>query len=576
MLKRYSSTVRRLGVVGVMLVGLLFVGGCDLFKVTKLYELGVVVSVSPIASEVGQQVLSQGGNAFDAAVAVGFALAVTYPQAGNLGGGGFAVVCDGNSDLVVTLDFREMAPEGATEGMYLDENGKADDSLSTRGALAVGVPGTVAGLHALWENYGTMPWSDLVNIAGRLADTGFVVDQFLADAFDGHRSSLVEFEETRAVFSPDGVFPGVGDRFAQPDLARSLYQIAAEGPAAFYSGSIADSLVACMEKHGGLISHTDLESYRPAWRPPLKFTFDSLTIYSMLPPSSGGLMLGQILKLLEPYDFSRYTPDAPEYIHLFCEASRLAYADRSKHLGDPAFYDVPMSLLDSAYLEGRRDLISLKEANSSVEILPGNPLPYESDQTTHYSICDSAGNMVSITTTLNAAFGSGLVVAGAGFLLNNEMDDFSIKPGHPNRYGLIGSEANRIEPGKRMLSSMTPTLVFNNDRPFLILGSPGGSKIITIVAQAIINFTRFGLSLEETVEQPRFHHQWLPDKIYLEEQSFSQATIQRLQAYGHQIKERSRYGDLEMILIAPTGLMSGASDSRYGGAAVGCNSPTIN
>jgi gamma-glutamyltranspeptidase/glutathione hydrolase len=575
MSKTRSSAARRWR-VGVVLAVLLFTGGCESFKVTRFYERGVVVTVSPIASEVGQQVLLKGGNAFDAAVAVGFALAVTYPQAGNLGGGGFAVSRNGATGEVTALDFRETAPAGASEEMYLDESGEADDSLSTRGALAAGTPGTVAGLRALWDKYGTMPWPDLVNIAGRLADTGFVVDQFLAETFEGNRKSLSEFDVTRAVFMADGSLPQEADRFAQPDLARSLYQIAAEGPEAFYTGSIADSIVACMEKHGGLISHADLESYRPVWRTPVQFTFDSLTIYSMPPPSSGGLILGQILKLVEPYDFGRYTPDAPEYIHLFCEASRLAYADRSEHLGDPEFYDVPSALLDSTYLADRRKLISLEQAGSSSDISSGNPLPYESDQTTHYSICDDDGNMVSVTITLNAYFGSGLVVAGAGFLLNNEMDDFSTKPGHPNRYGLVGNVANRIEPNKRMLSSMTPTLVFSNEQPFLVLGSPGGSKIITTVAQAIINLTRFGLSPEEAVEQARFHHQWLPDKIYFEEHRFDPATLQQLQTYGHEVQERSLYGDLEIILIAPTGLMTGASDSRRGGAAIGCNSPTVN
>ena len=558
-----------------VLVLLLLGLGCDSFKVTRFYERGMVVTVSPIASEVGRDILARGGNAFDAAVGVGFALAVTYPLAGNLGGGGFAVLRDSRNDEVQALDFRETAPATATADMYLDENGDVNDSLSTQGAPAAGVPGTVAGLHALWEKYGTLPWQELVTIAARLADTGFVVDNHLAQAFTKYEESLSKYDETRALFFPGGVAVRSGDRFLQPELARSLYLLAADGPAAFYTGAIADSLVACMEKYGGLISHADLEQYRTVWRVPVHFTFDSLDIYSMPPPSSGGIMLGQILGMLEPYDFSRFTPDSPEYIHLFCEVCRLAYADRSEHLGDPDFYGVPSGLLNHDYLAGRRGKIPLDHAGNSSETQPGNPVKYEPGETTHYSICDADGNMVAVTTTLNSYFGSGLVVGGAGFLLNNEMDDFSTRPGHPNLYGLIGNEANKIEPRKRMLSSMTPTLVLKNGLPFLILGSPGGSKIITTVAQAIINFTRFDMSLAETVEQPRFHHQWLPDRIYLEERSFGVATIQRLIRYGHEVKERPPYGDLEMVHIAPSGLMSGASDSRRGGAAVGCDAPTI-
>ncbi len=555
------------GRLAILSAGLVLAGfGCDFVKVTRLYERGVVASASPDAS---------GGNAFDAAVAVGFGLAVTYPQAGNLGGGGFAVVRDGKTARIEALDFRETAPESASEDMYLDANGAPRDSLSTRGALATGVPGTVAGLYSLWERFGTLQWQDLVTRAARLADTGFVINDHLAATFERCRESLSEFEETRALFLPGGKLPQAGERMRQAELAHSLYLIAADGPGAFYSGSIADSLVTCMDKYGGLVTRHDLGQYEPHWRQPVHFTFDSLDIYSMPPPSSGGIMIGQILKLLEPYDFARFAPDSPDYIHLFCEVCRLAFADRSEHLGDPDYWSVSPGLLDPRYLQDRRELIPLHHAGRSEDVGPGRPLTYESEETTHYSICDAAGNMVAITTTLNSSFGSGLAVAGAGFLLNNEMDDFSIKPGHPNLWGLVGAEANKIEPGKRMLSSMAPTLVLKEGQPLLILGSPGGSKIITAVAQGIINFTRFGLSLEETASQPRFHHQWLPDRIYLEEGNFDVATIQRLIRYGHEIKERSPYGDLEMICIEPSGLMNGVSDPRSGGAVAGCDSPTI-
>lgn len=549
---------------------------CDSFKVTNLYVDGIVVSVSPIASEVGRDILEQGGNAFDAAIAVSFVLAVTYPQAGNLGGGGFAVLRDAITGDIVSLDFRETAPGLATDTMYLDGSGEVIGSLSTEGALAAGVPGTVAGLYAMWDKYGSMPWPDLVTVAARLADTGFVVDSFLADLLAAKREKLSQFESTRNCFMPGGSPTRVGDKFQQPDLARTLYLIAADGPEPFYQGEIADQIVACMENHAGIISAADLESYRPTWREPVHFKFDSLDIYSMAPPSSGGIMLGEILGLLEPFDFGRYTPASPEFIHLFSEASRLAFADRAAHLGDPKFFEIPTGLLDSAYLARRRELIPQDQAGSSAETRPGNPLKPEPGETTHFSICDKAGNMVALTTTLNSNFGSGLVVDGAGFLLNNEMDDFSVKPGHANIWGLVGGEANKIASGKRMLSSMAPTLVLKDDQPFMILGSPGGSKIITIVAQAIINFTRFDLSLQETVDQPRFHHQWLPDMIYLEEQSFGVATIQRLIRYGHDVQERTAYGDLEIIYIRPNGLMSGATDSRRGGLVAGCAEPTIN
>ncbi len=558
--------------IGVLLLG----AACDSLKVTKLYERGVVVTVSPIAGEVGREILDRGGNAMDAAVAVGFALAVTYPQAGNIGGGGFGVMRNGADGQIRALDFRETAPAAATEGMYLDSAGNVRDSLSTRGALAAGVPGSVAGLYALWEEYGSLPWSDLVTTAARLADTGFVVDSILAATIAAYREEVSEFEETRRQFLPGGRAPQTGDKMVQPDLARTLYMIAAEGPTAFYRGAIADSIVTCMTRYGGIITRDDLESYHAVWREPLHFVFDSLDIYCPPPPSSGGIVLGQILGLLEPFDFSRYSPGAPEYIHLFCEASRLAFADRSEHLGDPAFYDVPNGLLDRRYLDGRREKISLDHAGNSAELQAGQPLSHEPGETTHFSICDDEGNMVAITTTLNTNFGSGLVVSGAGFLLNNEMDDFAVKPGHPNTWGLVGAEANKIEPGKRMLSSMTPTLVVKAGQPYLILGSPGGSKIITTVAQAIINLARFDLSLEETVRHPRFHHQWLPDQIYLEQGEFDIGTMQRLIQWGHQIKERTPYGDLEIVEIGDYGLMSGASDPRRGGIVAGCDSPTIN
>ncbi|MBU8933823.1 MAG: gamma-glutamyltransferase [candidate division Zixibacteria bacterium] len=553
---------------------------CNGLIVSHYYEHGVLATASPIATGVGTEVFREGGNAFDVAVAVGFALAVTHPEAGNIGGGGFAIIRLGESNQVLALDFRETAPGEASEEMYLDDSGAVlqksylDDSgevkrnLSTTGALACGVPGTVAGLHELWEQHGSLPWKYLVGFATSLADSGFVVDEYLAESLTEYRQSLSLFEETASLFYPSGLNVKSGQKLVQKDLAGTLSLIAMQGRDGFYRGQVADTIVACMQRHGGLITAKDLESYQPIWRTPIHFKFDSLEVYSMPPPSSGGIVLGQILKLLEPYDLAPYTPQSTEFVHLFCEMSRLAFADRSEHLGDPDYYHVPVGLLDSAYLKRRRSTVKTNHAGSSESTGPGSPRT-ESEQTTHYSICDAQGNMVAITYTLNSSYGSKLVVGGAGFLLNNEMDDFSVKPGVPNLYGLVGGEANKIEPGKRMLSSMTPTLILQNDRPFAVLGSPGGSKIITTVAQAIVNFTRFDLSLKETVSAPRFHHQWLPDKVYLEEGSFDINLLQGLIRYGHNIKERSHYGDLQAVYITPDGLMTAASDPRKRGSSGG-------
>ncbi|UCD64692.1 MAG: gamma-glutamyltransferase, partial [Candidatus Zixiibacteriota bacterium] len=529
--------MRRAGLIFTALFALL---GCRGLEVARYYERGALATAAPIATRVGEKVFADGGNAFDVAVAVGFTLAVVHPEAGNIGGGGFAVVRHGTSGQVRALDFRETAPLAASERMYLDEQGEVIENSSLVGAKAAGVPGTVAGLHELWRQYGSVPWEKLVGIAAALADSGFVVDDYLARSLEAYSGDLQVFEETAELFCPEGRSPRSGQRLSQKDLARTLYLIAAEGPGAFYTGEIADSIEQCMLGRGGLITREDLSRYRAVWREPVRFRFDSLDVYSMPPPSSGGILLGQILRMLEPYDFSRLSPKSPEYLHLFAEVSRLAYADRSEHLGDPDFYPVPASeLLNDSYLEIRRSSISMKRAASSQDVKPGTLPRPSSDQTTHFSVCDSDGNMVALTYTLNSSYGSMLAVRGCGFLLNNEMDDFSIKPGVPNIYGLVGGQANRIQPGKRMLSSMSPTIVLSDGRPLLVLGAPGGGKIITVVAQAIIGLTRFGLSPEETARLPRFHHQWLPDILYLERGGFDDDIRQELTRYGHYVEERS-------------------------------------
>ena len=554
---------------GAVFILSLFVN-CSLIKTETYYENGILATASPIATQVGIDVFKSGGNSFDAAVAVGFTLAVVHPQAGNIGGGGFAVIRSGATGEIDALDFREKAPLAASEKMYLDSDENVIEGLSTKGAKAVGVPGTVAGLYALWEKNGSKEWSELVNYAAELADTGFIVDEHLEESLKKYNDSFDDFEQSASIFYPDGRQLKAGDRLIQKNLAKALYTISAEGPDGFYKGVIADSIAATMVEYGGLITSDDLAGYSVSWKEPIHVKFDSLDIYSMSPPSSGGIVVGQILKLIEPYDFSLYTVNSPEYINLFAEMSKLAFADRSKHLGDPDFYPVPLKrLLDDEYLKNRRELITIKQAKSAEEILPGGVLQQESDETTHFSICDKEGNIVSLTYTLNTSYGSKLMINGFGILLNNQMDDFSIKPGVQNYYGLIGGEANKIEPGKRMLSSMSPTIILKDKQPFLVLGSPGGSKIITVVTQAIINFSRFNLSSKETVRQPRFHHQWVPDLLYLEENQFAPDIQEQLRSYGYQLKERSAYSDLQLLYIDNSGLMTGASDPRNRGTCFG-------
>lgn len=540
--------------------------GCSQINVEKYYESGLVTT-APIATDVGKKVLASGGNAFDAAVAVGFALAVVHPSAGNIGGGGFALVRDGNSGEVTSLDFRETAPLSAYDKMYQDENDELIENLSLLGAKAVGVPGTVAGLYELWLQKGSLSWEQLVSYAANLADTGFIIDNYLAEQIQANQSDLNKFSQSYQILSNNGSSPlKEGDRLIQKNLAKALNIIAANGTDGFYKSEIADSLVQTMIDKGGIITHEDLENYQPVWRDPISFKFDSLEFYSIAPPSSGGIVIAQIIKMLEPFDFSKLHSNQAEYINLFSEASRLAFADRSEYLGDPEFYHVPVrALLSEGYMDERRSMIVPKSATQFDQYKPGIIPTNESDQTTHFSVYDKEGNIVSLTYTLNTEFGSKLMINGFGILLNNEMDDFSTKAGEQNTYGLIGGEANKIEPGKRMLSSMSPTIVLKDNEPFLVLGTPGGSKIITVVAQAVLNFTRFNLSPKETVSQPRFHHQWIPDILYLEENGFDIDVKQNLIRYGYAIEERTQYGDLQLLYIDPSGLVTGESDPRNRG-----------
>ncbi len=548
---------------------LFFISGCDNASFTGYYEKGALATASPIATQIGEQVFAKGGNAFDVAVAVGFALAVVHPEAGNIGGGGFAVIRDAATKEIKALDFREKAPLASSEKMYLDSMGNPIENLSTVGANACGVPGTVAGLYELWKEYGSMKWPELISYAVLLADSGFMVNSYQAESFNKYKDRLSVFDESSRLFYPNAKIWQEGSTFVNRDLGRTLIKIVNEGPESFYTGEIADSIVATVKRYGGLISREDLASYQIKWRKPVSFTFDSLQIYAMPPPSSGGLIMGQILKLVEAYDFSKYKAGSIEYIHLFCESARLAFADRSEYLGDPDFYNIPFDLLDKNYIFKRRQLINLNQTNSSLEILPGSIPIRESGQTTHYSVADAEGNMVAVTYTLNSSYGSKLAVSGCGFLLNNEMDDFAIAPGVPNLYGLVGGEANKIEPAKRMLSSMSPTIVLKGGEPLIILGSPGGSQIITAVTQVIVGLSRFHLPLERALSQPRFHHQWLPDNILLEERSFDINVKQGLLKLGHVIKETDMIGEIHAVYIDGAGLMTAVADRRGPGSAGG-------
>jgi gamma-glutamyltranspeptidase/glutathione hydrolase len=529
---------------------------------------GTVVTASPPATAVGVDILRRGGNAVDAAVAVGFALAVTYPQAGNIGGGGFMLVRLGSGESSF-IDFRETAPRDASRDMYLDSLGNVVDGLSTVGALAAGVPGTVAGLYAAHEKHGSLPWRDLVEPAIGLARDGFPVSEKLASALRSLQEYKSRFPGLSQFMRNDGAPLAPGDTLRQPALARTLERIAAEGPAAFYRGGIADEIVEEMRMSGGIVSKEDLVSYEATPRTPVTGSYRGCEIISAPPPSSGGTVLIEILNILEGYDLSGMAFMNDRTIHYVVEAERRAYADRARYLGDPDFTDNRTALLTSKeYASQLRESITPR-ATPSAELSARPAVDREKRETTHYSIVDGGGNAVAVTYTLNDSFGSKVVVRGAGFLLNNEMDDFSIKPGHPNLYGLVGSEANAIEPGKRMLSSMAPTMVLRDGRLFLVLGTPGGATIITTIAQLIIDVVDFDMSLEAAVAAPRFHHQWLPDVISVERGAFGAYLRRSLVEKGHLIRDRATpIGDAQAIEVTGS-TACGVSDPRGDGAPGG-------
>ncbi len=532
---------------------------------------GMVASRSRLASEVGAQILEDGGNAVDAAVAVGFALAVTYPSAGNLGGGGFMVIRMADGTLAAN-DHRERAPLGATRDMYLDKDGNVVPRLSTHSHLAVGVPGSVAGLLDVLEKYGTKSRREVIAPAIRLAADGFALDRDLSRSFARRLDDFAPYAASMAVFSRNGQPFLQGERFRQPDLAAVLKRISKSGRAGFYEGRTADLLVAEMVRGGGLITHEDLTGYESAWREPIVGRYRGHEIISMPPPSSGGVLVVQMLNMLEAYDIGAMGFSSAEAVHHVIEAERRAYADRAEHLGDPDFFPVPVStLISKEYARKRFDDFNPDEASRSEDIAPGSAPP-ESPDTTHASVIDKYGNAVSYTTTLNLSYGSKIVAAGTGVLLNNEMDDFSAKPDTPNFYGLLGREANAIEPGKRMLSSMTPTIVARDGQALLVTGSPGGSTIITTTLQVIMNVIDHGMDLSDAVSSPRFHHQWQPDRVVYEARGLSPDTLDRLRGLGHEnfvVMPFGRgIGDANSVMRVDGGF-AGMADPRNAGAAAG-------
>lgn len=524
---------------------------------------GMVASVDATATQVGVDILRQGGNAVDAAVAVGFALAVTHPQAGNLGGGGFMLLRTA-SGRATAIDFREIAPARASRDMFLDKQGNADSKLSLTSPLASGTPGTVAGFALAAQKYGTLPLSKLVQPAVELARKGIIVNDALADDLNSYgKEVLLSHDNSKAIFfKPDGTPYQKGERLVQANLAHSLSLIARDGADAFYKGEIADQIAAEMAQHGGLISKADLAGYRAVERQPISGSYRGYQVFSMPPPSSGGIHIVQILNILENFDLAKMGFGSADAMQVIAEAEKYAYADRSEYLGDPDFVKVPWQALTSkAYAKSLAQQIDLAKARPSDQIKPGKLAPYESNQTTHFSVVDKQGNAVAVTYTLNTNFGSGIVAGSSGILLNNEMDDFSARPGTPNVYGLVGGEANAVQPGKRPLSSMSPTIVAKDGKTWLVTGSPGGSRIITTVLQMVVNSIDFGMNVAEATNAPRFHHQWLPDQLRVEK-GFSPDTLKLLRAKGQNVEVLPAMGSTQSIMIGPDGTLYGASDPR--------------
>ena len=531
-------------------------------------EHGVVVSTDIYASEIGVQTLRAGGNAVDAAVAVSLALAVVNPEAGNIGGGGFLMLrmADGTT---AALDYREKAPLAATRDMFLDEAGNLTDK-SVVGHLAAGVPGSVMGLWEAHQRFGSLPWADLVQPAVGLAE-GFVVHERFRGNLVSSSNGLTLFETTAETFLPGGHVAEIGETFSQPELASTLGRIRDQGAAGFYRGETADLIVAEMERGGGVMSHQDLEAYTAAWRDPIEFTYRGYGVSSMPPSSSGGATMAEMANILESRDLSSLEWHSAEMVHLLAEAWKRAYSDRNEYLADPDFVDMPLERMTSKEYALERGADIGARATPSSEVGPGLEAPHEGNHTTHFSVVDADGNAVSVTTTINSWFGSKVTVGGAGFVLNNEMDDFAAKPGTPNQFGLVQGENNAVGPGKRMLSAMTPTIVTRPDGElFFVTGTPGGATIITTTFQTIVNVIDYGMNVVQAVNASRVHHQHLPDQIYYENGGLDPEVVAALEAMGHTVVERSGVsGDVQAIMVMPDGTLQAASDPRRGGAAVG-------
>ncbi|MEN9298535.1 MAG: gamma-glutamyltransferase [Bacteroidota bacterium] len=529
------------------------------YTITKKanYTSAAVSSAHPLASQVGTVIMKQGGNAFDAAIATQLALAVVYPGAGNLGGGGFLLARRSNGELL-GLDYREAAPAAASRDMYLDAQGNANISLSQNGHLASGIPGTVAGLFATMP-YAKLPFAKLVQPAIDLAEYGFVITEREAASLNSTRESFLKYNTRPTALTKEGKWKA-GDTLVQKELAATLRRMQKNGAAGFYEGETAKLIVEEMQRGKGIITLDDLKNYTAKLREPIRFNYRDHQIISFAPPSSGGILIAQMMKMIEKFPIGSYGFQTPASVQLMIEAERRAYADRAEHMGDPDFWKVPVdTLISDTYLTERMKDYDPSKAGISTQIKAGSVT--ESEETTHLSVIDAAGNLVAVTTTLNGGYGSRTVVGGAGFLLNNEMDDFSVKPGVPNMYGALGGEANAIVPGKRMLSSMTPTLMLKNNKPYLTIGTPGGTTIPTSVFQALVNLIDFKMDLDDAINKPKFHHQWFPDEVTVE-RDFLADTKKKLEAMGYKIKDRSAIGRTEGIRILPNGIREAVADKR--------------
>jgi len=559
--------------IAAILFTVIVISGCATGQLGKHnsdeFKNGMVVSAHPEASEVGIEILKKGGNAVDAAVAVQFALAVVYPNAGNIGGGGFMVYRSAAGE-VNALDFREKAAGSATRDMYLDTAGNPIVSKSLYGHLAAGVPGSVDGMVEAHKKYGKLSWAEVLQPAINLAENGFKITQRQAGELNGLHRKLMDFNPNGTAFVNLQSTWKADDLLIQKELANTLRLIKEKGRAGFYEGAVADSIVGEMKRGNGLITKEDLKNYHSAWRKPITGSYRGYKIITMPPTSSGGIALVQLLQSVEPYPLNKWGHNADSTVQVIVEAERRVYADRATHLGDPDFYPVPQTgLLDAAYNKNRMSTLDWNAATPSSKVLAGQIKGAEHEETTHFSIVDRQGNAVSITTTLNGSYGSLVAVKGAGFLLNNEMDDFSVKPGAPNMYGLVGGEANSISPNKRMLSSMTPTIVEKDGKLFMVVGTPGGSTIITSVFQTIVNVIDFNMSMQGAVAAKKFHHQWLPDEVAVEKDALDSTTVEKLRKKGYNIIQRGPIGRVDAILKTKWGYYQGGADPRGDDKAIG-------